>query len=260
VSTALVTGASAGIGREFARQLSALRHDVILVARDAPRLDALAADLRHAYGTGARALPADLVSADGLAGVEACVADQEHPVDIVVNNAGFGTFGDFADNDIDREEAEIRLNVLALVRLTHAAVAAMGRRGSGAVVNISSLAAYQPSPTNATYAATKAFVNSFTQAVHEEAKARGVHVQLVCPGYTHTEFHERSGLGPAGVPEFMWQRPEQVVTAALRDLDRRRAVTFPGALNTTLAALASVAPAGITRRAAGAIVRRSQTP
>jgi short-subunit dehydrogenase len=258
VPTALVTGASTGIGREFARQLSAAGHDVVLVARDATRLEAVAGELRRADGTQPEVLPADLVVAAELATVEARVADPERPVDLVVNNAGFGGFGDFVGMDIDREEAEIRLNVIALVRLTHAAVAAMVPRGTGAVVNVSSLTAYQPTPRNATYAATKAFVNSFTQAVHEEVRERGVHVQLVCPGFTRTEFHERSGPRAFEAPGFMWQQPEQVVAASLRDLERRRAVTFPGALNGTLAVFASVAPAGFSRRVVGAVLKRTE--
>ena len=258
MTTALVTGASAGIGREFARQFAFRRSDVVLVARDAPRLDELKAELERAYGIAAEVLAADLLSDDGLAAVEKRVAEVGRPVDIVVNNAAFGTFGRFADIDIEKEDQEIRLNVLALVRLTHAALVAMEARGSGAVVNVSSLAAYQPSPNSATYGATKAFVNSFTQAVHEEARSRGVNVMLVCPGYTHTEFHERAGLGLPGVPEFLWQTPEHVVTAAIRDLDRGRAVSIPGALNRAMAALSSVTPAGITRRAAGKVVKRSQ--
>ncbi|MEX2099841.1 MAG: SDR family oxidoreductase [Acidimicrobiia bacterium] len=257
MTTALVTGASAGIGREFARQLAVRGHDVVLVARDAKRLAELAADLERAHGIDAEVLAADLGSPDGLATVEARIADVDR-VDIVVNNAAFGTFGRFAELAVEQEEAEIRLNVLALVRLTHAALSVMEPRGVGAVVNVSSLAAYQPSPNSATYSATKAFVNSFTQAVHEEARTRGVNVLLVCPGYTHTEFHDRAGLGPPGVPEFVWQAPETVVTAALRDLDRGRAVSIPGALNRTMAALSSITPAGITRRAAGMVVKRNQ--
>ncbi len=174
-----------------------------------------------------------------------------------MNNAGFGTFGRFAELDVDPEVREIELNVVALVRLTHAALAAMEARGRGAIVNISSLAAYQPAPMSATYGATKAFVHSFTHAVREEARGSGVQVLLVCPGYTHTEFHDRAGLGPTGVPEFAWQSAGTVVDVALRDLDRGRSVSIPGVLNRVAAALSSMAPAGITRRVAGVVVKRS---
>ncbi len=193
----------------------------------------------------------------GLATVEARLRDAAGPIDMLVNNAGIGTYGTFAELDLAREEQEIRLNVLALVRLTHAALGDMTTRGHGAILNVSSLAAYQPAPTSATYGATKAFVNSFTHAVHEEARATGVHVMVVCPGYTHTEFHERAGLGPTTVPEFMWQSADDVVAVALRDLDRRRSLSIPGTLNKTLGALSSTAPAGISRRVAGMVVRRT---
>jgi uncharacterized protein len=122
---------------------------------------------------------------------------------------------------------------------------------------VSSLAAYQPDPSSATYGATKAFVNSFTHAVHEEVRRSGVHVMVVCPGFTHTEFHDRAGLGTSHIPEFMWQSPERVVSAALRDLDRRRGVSIPGGLNKTLGALSSTVPAGVTRWFAGMVTRRT---
>jgi short-subunit dehydrogenase len=258
VTTALVTGASAGIGREFAHELARRGHDIVLVSRDETRLRELAADIVTTAGVDVDVLAADLGDARDLAAVEGRVRDPARPVDVVVNNAGFGTFGHFAALDVDREEQEIRVNVSAIVRLTHAALAAMEPRRHGAVVNVSSVAAYQPSPASATYSATKAFVNSFTQAVHEEMRGTGVRVLLVCPGYTHTEFHDRAGLEPPRVPQFLWQSPADVVTAALRDLARGRAVSIPGALNQGLAALSSVTPAGITRRAAGAFVSRTR--
>ena len=149
--------------------------------------------------------------------------------------------------------------MLALVRLTHAALEAMQARGRGAILNISSLAGYQPAPTSATYAATKAFVNSFTHSVHEEARRSGVHVMVVCPGYTHTELFDRAGLGPTQLPDFMWQSSERVVATALRDLDRRRSVSIPGGLNKVLGAMSSVAPAGMTRRIAEMVVSRAGT-
>jgi short-subunit dehydrogenase len=255
--TALVTGASAGIGLAFAERLAQRGSDLVLVARDEARLGALAADLSREHGVVAEALAADLLTADGLAAVEARLGDPARPVDVLVNNAGFGTFGRFADLDVDREVQEVELNVVALLRLTHAALRAMEPRGAGVIVNLASLAAYQPAPNSATYAATKAFVHSFTHAVHEEARASGVHVMLLCPGYTHTEFHDRAGLGETALPEFVWQSAHAVVDAALRDLDRGRSVSIPGVLNQTAAAFSSVAPAGISRRVAGLVVKRS---
>jgi hypothetical protein len=254
--TAVVTGATAGIGCSFASTLAARGNDLVLVARDDARLDTLAGRLAREHGVAAVPLAADLADDAGLAVVEARVRD-DASIDLLVNNAGMGTYGRFADLPVEREAYEIRLNVLAVVRLTHAALAGMRARGHGAVVNVSSLAGYQPDPSSATYGATKAFLNSFTQAVHEELRGSGVHVMVVCPGYTHTEFHERAGLGPTHIPELMWQSSDDVVAAALRDLDRRRAVSIPGALNKTLGALSSVAPAGISRRVAGIVTRRS---
>jgi len=257
VSVALVTGASAGIGRAFAAGLAARGHDLVLVARDGARLDALASDLAAAHGIAAEVLAADLLAPDGIAAVEARLTDRERPIDVLVNNAGFGTYGRFVDLDVAHEVEEVELNVVALLRLTHAALGAMERRGAGAILNVASLAAYQPNPVSATYGATKAFVHSFTHAVREEARGTGVTVMLVCPGYTHTEFHERAGLGPTDVPEFLWQSADTVVAAALRDLDRGRSVSIPGVVNQTAAALSSAAPAGLTRRVAGLVIKRS---
>ncbi len=257
MTTALVTGASAGIGRAFAAGLAARGHDLVLVARDAARLEELGAELSAAHGIAADVLAADLLTNEGVDAVAARLADLDHPVDLLVNNAGFGTYGRFAELDVAREVDEVELNVVALLRLTHAALGAMERRRAGAILNVASLAAYQPAPISATYGATKAFVHSFTHAVREEARGTGVTIMLVCPGYTHTEFHERAGLGPTDVPEFLWQSADEVVAAALRDLDRGRSVSIPGALNQTAAAMSSMAPAGITRRVAGLVIKRS---
>ena len=254
---ALVTGASAGIGRTFGEQLAARGTDLVLVARGEARLEALAADLRARFGVDVEVLPADLLDDAQLESVATHVGAGERPVDLLVNNAGFGTFGHFADLDVQHELREVQLNVSALVRLTHAGLAAMEPRGSGAIVNVSSLAAYQPSPESAVYSATKAFVNSFTHAVHEEARPKGVHVMAVCPGYTHTEFHDRAGLGTSQIPEFLWQSADDVVRNALRDLDRRRSVSIPGAMNKTAAAFSSASPAGVTRKVAGLVIKRS---
>jgi short-subunit dehydrogenase len=254
---ALVTGASAGIGRAFATALAARGHDVVVVARDQTRLEELADELHTEHDASVEVLAADLLTPNGLEVVERRLADRDHAVELLVNNAGFGTYGRFVELDVGHEVEEVELNVVALLRLTRAALAAMEARGSGAILNLASLAAYQPAPNSATYGATKAFVHSFTHAVHEEARGTGVHVMLVCPGYTHTEFHDRAGLGPTGVPEMAWQSADQVVAAALRDLDRGRSVSIPGAMNQAAAALSSMAPAAITRRVAGVVVKRS---
>jgi short-subunit dehydrogenase len=257
MSTALVTGASAGIGRAFAVGLATRGHDLVLVARDAARLEELAVELRAAHGIAADVLAADLLTEEGIVGVTSRLADEHRPVELLVNNAGFGTYGRFTELEVAHEVEEVELNVVALLRLTHAALGAMEARHAGAILNVASLAAYQPNPISATYGATKAFVHSFTHAVREEARGTGVTVMLVCPGYTHTEFHDRAGLGESEMPEFVWQSAETVVAAALRDLDRGRSVSIPGVLNRTAAALSSAAPAGITRRVAGLVIKRS---
>ena len=254
---ALVTGASAGIGDAFARALAARGHDLVVVARDTERLRALAARLEAEVGIATEVLGADLTTDAGVAAVEARLVRRDDPVELLVNNAGFGTSGSFRDLPIDGEEAEIRLNVLALVRLTHAALGPMVERASGGVINVSSVAAYQATPGSATYGATKAFVSNFTNAVHEETRGTGVNVMALAPGYTHTEFHERAGIAGNGLPEFMWQDADRVVDTALRAFDKGRAVCITGAINVAAAAFSASLPAGVTRRVAGIVTRRT---
>jgi uncharacterized protein len=253
---ALVTGASSGIGAEFARALAARGHDLVVVARDTTRLDALAERLEKEHGVDVEVLSADLTSKKGRAVVAARLESAEPAVDLLVNSAGMGTYGKFAELSREGEAREIRLNVLALVQLSHAAVSGMIERGRGGIINVSSLAGHQPTPLNATYGATKAFVTSFSQALHEELRGAGVRVMVLCPGFTRTEFQARAGLDSDLVPSFLWQTPEPVVAAALRAYEQGRAVCIPGALNQAGAAFSSALPAGITRRIAGAVVPR----
>jgi short-subunit dehydrogenase len=253
---ALVTGASSGIGAEFARALAARDHDLVVVARDASRLDALAEQLEREHGVDVEVLSADLTSKKGRAVVEARLESAEPTIDLLVNNAGMGTYGKFVELSREGEAREIRLNVLALVQLSHAALSGMTGRGRGGIINVSSLAGHQPTPLNATYGATKAFVTSFSQALHEELRGTGVKVMVLCPGFTRTEFQARAGLDSGSVPSFLWQTPEPVVAAALRAYEQGRAVCIPGALNQAGAAFSSALPAGITRRIAGAVVPR----
>jgi short-subunit dehydrogenase len=255
---ALVTGASSGIGRAFALALADRGHDLVLVARDTARLEMLAQEIADAYGAQAEVLPADLSDAAALARVEARVSDTSHPIDLLVNNAGFGTSGEFAGLPIDREEQEIHLNVLALVRLTHAALGGQVERDRGGVINVASIAGYQPTPGNAVYGATKAFVMSFTQAVHEELKGTKVKCMVLAPGFTRTEFQVRAGFDSSEVPSFLWQDAPTVVQHSLRAYDKGRAVCVPGPLNTATAAFTAVTPDSVTRRIAGVIVRRSE--
>ena len=250
---ALVTGASAGIGEQLARQLAQRGHDLVLVARDRARLEALAKDIEAENGAHCEVLSADLTVPAELAAVEARARD----VDVLVNNAGFGSFGRFDELDIEVESREVNLNVLALVRLTHAAAGGMTRRGHGGILNVSSLAGHQPGPMNATYSATKAFVTSFTQAVHEELDGTGVAVTALCPGFTHTEFQARAGAPANDVPGFMWQDAPEVARAGLDGLARNRAIAIPGGINKTLGAFSDIAPTALTRRISALVMKRA---
>ena len=255
---AVVTGASSGIGRAFVLVLADRGYDLVVVARDAARLETLADEIRDAYGAQAEVLSADLSDPSSLLEVETRVADAGRPIDLLVNNVGFGTSGAFAALPIAREQQEIQLNVVALVRLTHAAIDGLVARGRGGVINVASIAGYQPTPGNAVYGATKAFVMSFTQAVHEELKGTGVKCMVLAPGFTRTEFQVRAGFDSSEVPGFLWQDAATVVGHSLRAYDRGRAVCVPGPLNAATAAFTAVTPQSITRRIAGAVVSRSE--
>jgi short-subunit dehydrogenase len=252
---AVVTGASAGIGQCFAERLARDAWDLVLVARRRDRLDELAEKLRKAHGRRVDVLAADLTGPEGQRAVEERLAS-EPTLELLVNNAGFGTAGVFAELDRDGEEQELRLNVVALVRLTHAALAAFRERGHGTVINVSSLAGFQPAPFNATYAATKAFVNSFTQALHEELRGSGARVQLLCPGFTRTEFQEVAGVRTDDVPGFAWMEPDAVVEASLEGLRRGDLIVIPGTGNKVMGAVLRALPSAAARRIGGALLRR----
>lgn len=252
---ALVTGASTGLGAVFASTLARQQYDLTLVARSRDRLDALAERLRQGHGVGVEVIVADLTQATALRTVEACVA-RDTALELLVNNAGFGTIGPFATLDPDREEAEIRLNVTALMRLTRAALPGMIARGRGAIINVSSLAALVPGPYDATYGATKAFVNSFTEALHEELRGTPVRVQALCPSFTHTEFQQRAGIDVSTIPAWVWMTPEAVVEASLAALQRGQIVCVPGLWNRLLALLIGAAPRRLVRRVSGILAQR----
>lgn len=214
--TALVTGATAGIGAAFARRLASDGHHVVLVARDAGRLEAMAASLGSA-----EVLVADLSTEAGIAAVEARAGD----VDLLVNNAGFGHRGRFLSVPVADEVTMLRVHVDAVLRLSSAALAGMVARGRGDVVNVASVAAFFP---RGTYGASKAWVVSFSEAVRRDLAGSGVRVMALCPGFTHTEFHSRAGMDMSGIPSYLWLSAERVVDEALRDLRADKAVSIPG--------------------------------
>lgn len=253
-----MTGASSGIGREMARQLGVSGTELVLVARDAERLKALAGEIaaRVTPGPAVEILRADLADPGQLAAVEARLADPERPIDLLVNNAGFGTYGAFAELPVDGEEREIRVNVVAVARLAHAALAAMRERGHGTIVNVSSVAGLQATPGNATYGATKAFVASFSEALHGEARSRGVQVTAALPGYTRTEFAERAGIAGRPIPGFLWQSAADCAAQVLDAARAGKPFFVPGALNKALVALSGPVPRGLKRRVAARLASR----
>lgn len=238
---ALVTGASGGIGEAFALELAAAGCDLILVARRRQLLEQLAARLARDHGVCVEVLQADLTDAADLARVEARVTAEDGP-DLLVNNAGGGQVGELAAADIEAVEAAIRLNVLALVRLTHAAIRSMRARGRGTVVNLSSGLGFYPLPYAAIYAAAKAFVTSLSEALTVELRGSGVSVTTVCPGFTPTEGSMRSGFDVSQVPRFLWTDARYVARAGLDAAAQRQAVFTPGLVNRIGAAIGRHAP------------------
>ena len=245
---ALITGASAGLGVEFARQLSKRGHRLVLAARRKDRLEALAKELGNA-----RAIAIDLSKSGSAAKLLADLDAAGEQVEILVNNAGFGLIGRFAELDAKRERQMIDLNVGTLTDLCRAVAPALIKRKSGGIINVASTAAFQPGPNMAVYFATKAYVLSFTEALHEELKPHGVHVSALCPGPTRTEFGEVAGFGGNGMFDRVAMESPEVVAAGLDGLDRNRAVVVPGLANKIGAASTRFAPRSVVRRIAGAI-------
>ncbi|MDJ0458553.1 SDR family oxidoreductase [Arthrobacter sp. NQ7] len=244
-TTALVTGASAGLGHEFARQLAAQGHDVVLVARNAARLAETAEDLRRRYGITAEVLPADLTDEDDVAAVVERLEDSARPVGILVNNAGIGLLHNFDENQASDEKKHLRLHAETSMVLTHAALKGMLERGGGRIINVASVAAFLP---RGTYSAAKAWLVSFSRWANLAYRNRGIKVTAVCPGFTHTEFHDRMGMDKSVAPSWTWLRADRVVREGLADNERGKAVSIPSKRYKAVVALAKVAP---TRLMAG---------
>jgi uncharacterized protein len=232
-STVLVTGASSGIGAELARELARRGYGLTLVARRKERLTELADESQCRHGVAVDVRAADLGKPASRTRLIAALHASPTRVVGVCNNAGFGTFGRFQDLDLDRETEEVRLNVDALHELTGAFLPDMVGRGAGAILNLGSVAGFQPLPANATYAATKAFVNSFSEAVHTDLTGTGVSCTALCPGPVRTEFGEVAGLGDVNSagPDFLWASAEEVARAGVEAMLSGKRAVIPGASN-----------------------------
>ncbi|MCU1538377.1 MAG: family NAD(P)-dependent oxidoreductase [Humibacillus sp.] len=241
---ALVTGASSGIGREFACQLAGRNHDLVLVARDTARLDALAQRLRSERGVEVEVLTADLSDRAAVQTVADRLTDDSRPVDLLVNNAGHGVRRSFVHNDLADEEAMFDVLTKAVLVLSHAAVQGMAARRHGAIINVSSVAGWI---AFGTYSAAKSWVTVFTEGLAFELRGTGVTATALCPGYTTTEFQQRAGLGTAG-PRFLWLDADRLVRDCLRDVARGSVVSVPGAQYKAVRALLAVAPRPLLRR------------
>jgi short-subunit dehydrogenase len=254
---AAVTGASSGIGEVYAQRLAARGYDLLLVARRQDRLEQLASRLSEQHGVRAEVLPADLSNPQGLKMVEERLAAASD-LTLLVNNAGFGIRGLFQESDLEKQEEMHRLHIIATLRLTHAALRGMTARGRGAIVNVSSVAAFSQSPWNSTYSATKTWMNSFTEALAVELRTLGspVKLQALCPGFTVTEFHDVMGVSRSIVPRGWWLTSEQVVDDSLRGLEQDKLIVIPGLRYKIYVFLLALIPNWLRRSLTVAFARR----
>ena len=243
--TAVVTGPTAGIGQVFARRLAERGYDLVLVARDQDRLKILADDLATSYGVQSEVLVADLSDRDGMAIVEDRLADPARPVDLLVNNAGFGLKRRFLDNPVDQEQAALDVLVTAVMRLTHAALGPMTGRGSGGIINVASVAAYQP---RGSYSAAKAWVTTFGAWAAEEYGKQGVRIMTLCPGFTRTEFHARMQVRRETVPRPLWLDVDRVVDEALADWDAGKRLSIPSKRYKLIVSVSRHVPTSVLQR------------
>ncbi|MEV6736056.1 SDR family oxidoreductase [Streptomyces sp. NPDC051104] len=239
MTTALITGSTAGIGAAFARRLAADGHDLVLVARDTKRLREQATELHDRHGVEAEVLMADLATDEGIEAVARRLSDLKNPVDLLVNNAGFGNKGRYLDVSMADELRMLKVHCEAVLRLTSAAAEAMRKRGRGGIVNVASVAAFVP---RGTYGASKAWVVQFTQGAAKDLAGSGVRLMALCPGFVRTEFHQRAGMGTDNIPNWMWLDADKLVATALADLARGRTLSIPDPRYKVLMGMVKVTP------------------
>ncbi|MFE9597728.1 SDR family NAD(P)-dependent oxidoreductase [Streptomyces hokutonensis] len=242
MTTALITGSTAGIGAAFARRLAADGHNLVLVARNTERLGEQATELHDRHGIEAEVLTADLATDEGIETVAARLADRKNPVDLLVNNAGFGNKGRYLDVPMADELKMLKVHCEAVLRLTSAATEAMRERGRGGVVNVASVAAFVP---RGTYGASKAWVVQFTQGAAKDLAGTGVRLMALAPGFVRTEFHERAGMGTDNIPNWMWLDADKLVAAALADLARGKSLSIPDPRYKALMGLVKITPQAV---------------
>lgn len=245
----LITGGTSGIGAEFAAQLAAKGSNLVLVARDQQRLDAKADELRTRFGIEVETLEADLATEEGLAAVVARVNDTERPIDMLINNAGFGSKGSFLDNPASVHEEMLHVNGRAVLTLTHAALSQFVPRDSGGVLNVSSVAGYTPGyRSSATYGATKAFVTAITEGLAPSLEGTGVKISALCPGFVRSNFHKRAGIDMTKMPKILWLEPDDVVRDGLRGYEAGEVIIVPSIQYKLVVLATRLLPRVIVRR------------
>jgi short-subunit dehydrogenase len=254
MATALVTGATSGIGAAYAKLLAKERYDLVLVARDLPRLNAYAKELNKTYKIKVETLQADLTKPAQLSKVEKRLSSKAKPIEVLINNAGFGIKQSFADSEIKKEQELLDVLVTAPMRLAHAVLPQMLKRDSGVIVNVSSVASWI---AGGTYSAAKSYLTVFSEYLNTELKRTNIKVSALCPGFTRTEFHQRGKMRMTGLPNFMWLSSDQVVAKSWKYVKAGKAICIPGWQYLILTTIARIAPRPIVRNA-GINVRRKQ--
>ena len=254
MATALITGATAGIGASYANLLAKEGFDLILVARDLPRLNKVAKELNKRFGVKTQCIKADLTKPSQLAKVEKRVADLKKPIDVLVNNAGFGIKDSFTVSNLDKEQELLDVLVTAPMRLTHAVLPVMVKRNTGIIVNVSSVASFI---AGGTYSAAKSYLTVFSESLHTELRGTNVKLSALCPGFTRTEFHARGRMKMTALPKFMWLNSDELVSKSWKYAKANRVICIPGWQYKILSAIARNAPRPIVRKV-GMSVRKKQ--